>query len=215
MINNYYDRLMKNTRFIYLQILLLLTILAGCSNGDGNGSSTTLTPQEVVDLGWVEFEDHNYIDAKSEFETAIQMDGNLSDAFNGAGWSSGRIPGGLQDAKSHFTAAINLDTTAFDAKGGLIFAEFQLGEWQTVLNRIDTLLKRLPGWRFLHESTVDFQDLRLMTALCYYNLGNYTSALGVIVNINYLNPQFDVDVSTESGRRELLEEIERLGVIHG
>lgn len=211
---NYHKKLMKSIAFYCISSIALIILLWGCSSDDNNPSET-LTAQEVVEIGWTKFENHNYIEAKTEFETAIEMDGNLADAQNGAGWATGRIPGGLQDAKSFFERAITLDSTEFDAKGGLIFIDFQLGEWRQVLKQVDSLLTRLPGWRFLHEPTIDFRDLILTTALCHYNLGEYAKAMEIILNNSYLNPQFDADISTDSGRRELLEELERLGVIHG
>ncbi len=193
-----------------------LFVLASCSGDDGDsGTNAVLTAQEFVDVGWLKFEEQSYEDALADFKAAIQKDASLTDAHTGAGWSSGRLPGNLSVARSYLIDAATLDTAAHDARGGLIFIEFQNNELQSALSRADSLLSRLPGWRFLHDPTVDFRDVKLLTAVCYYNLGNYATSLMIIKKNQFLNPDFDADITTEEGQRELLEEIERLGEIHG
>ena len=87
-----------------------------------------------------------------------------------------------------------------------------LASFSNKFENAELLLEEKPGWRFLHEVTLDFNDVRLMISAAQYNLGNYTESLDTI---RMLNPEFEADVSTVSGRRELLEEIERLRLIHG
>jgi len=187
-------------------------IVAGCDDGDGS-TNASRTPAEMLEWGWNYFEAANYSSALNEFESALRGDPRLSDAQNGAGWAVGRIPGRLNEAPARFAAALSLDTTRYDALGGWAFAIYQLGQYGEAIAKSDSLLRRRPGWRFLHEPTLDQNDLRLMQAACHYNLGDYTASYRKVVD--FLNPSFEADVSTPAGRRELLDEIERLRRVYG
>ncbi len=191
----------------------LLIGLAACGKGGGGEEGVRLTPREIIARGWERFEAMDYAAALGDFESAIGLNETLSDAWNGAGWSAGRVTGRLGEAEGYFAGCLQRDTTRYDALGGWAFVAYQLQNWTGAISKADSLLHRRPGWRFLHQPTVDFHDLRLMTAAAYYNLGDFETALDIIVT--YLNPAFEADVSTPAGRRELLDEIERLRQVYG
>lgn len=198
-----------------LQPLLLLLLitgslgLSGCDDDDDQ--SVQLTASDYLDQGWELFKIYDYSGAFSSFQSSFSLDGNLSDAFNGAGWSAGR--NGERDvAESNFNRCLGIEATHFDALSGLAFTLYQLGRWEESLEKADTLLTKKPGWRFRRETTLDFNDVQLMRAAANYNLGRY-SASSLIVKI--LNNSFEPDTLTISGQRELLAEIERLRQIYG
>jgi len=193
--------------------VLSVASLTGCSNGDDDNKATALTPAEQVEQGWVFFEEGAYSSALSEFTTALSKDATLSDAQNGIGWTLGRTPGRLSEAPQWFDRSLRQDTTRYDALGGWAFALYQLGDWQNALDKSDYLLRRRPGWRFLHEQTLDESDIRLMQAAANYYLGAYDVSYNLVVM--HLNSAFEADVSTPAGRRELLDEIERLRRVYG
>jgi len=192
-------------------LLVGAVLLNGCKKDDGP-SVAVLTPTEQVALGWEYFVGGDYTGSLSEFTLALGRDATLSDAMNGIGWSIGRIPGRLSEAPQWFARALARDTTRYDALGGWAFAAYQLGDWQSAIHKSDSLLHRRPGWRFLHESTVDQNDIILMQAAAYYNLGDFATSL---VSVTSLNAAFEADVSTPAGRRELFDEIERLRRVYG
>ncbi|MDP8239544.1 MAG: hypothetical protein P9X24_10685 [Candidatus Hatepunaea meridiana] len=198
--------------FQVFSLLIFLSVLIGC-NGDTGPSEPEATAQDKVDQGWELFEDADYIPALAAFQSAIDMDATLADAFNGAGWSAGKIPGCLEDAANFFERSQIDNEIPIDALGGWLFVNYQLGEWENVILQAETLMQDQSGWRFYHEQTVDFLDVRLVVAMSYFNLGNFDLSLEIIVL--YLNESFEVDVSTQAGRRELNEEIERLRGIYG
>ncbi len=185
----------------------------GCGGEDGGAQGPELTADEFVEIGWEAFERYDYASALEHFQAAIGRDATHSDALNGAGWSSGRLPGMMETAADYFARSLASDTTEYDALGGWAFVEYSLEEWHSALNKADSLMHRRPRWMFLHEPTVDFHDIRLLAAKVHYNLGDFTASLDVIVT--YLNPSFEADITTEAGRRELLEEIARLGQLYG
>ena len=191
--------------------LLLLTV--GCGDDDSSATGPVLSAQELINEGWDKFEADDWSGALNDFRSAIDLNANLSDAYNGAGWASGKIADGLNNAANYFAISLLNDTTRYDALGGWAFVVYQQGEWQLSIEKADYLLHRRPGWRFLHQSSLDFNDLRLMMVAAWCNLDDYDTAYNIV--INYLNSSFEADINTPEGRRELLEEIERLRRIYG
>lgn len=207
------------TRRVVLTFLIGLASLSvgGCDKDDDNVAGEKLSPSQQVALGWTYFEDGDYTLALQEFDAAIAGDAALSDAWNGRGWALGKLRGRLSEAPACFARALNIDTTRYDAIGGWAFAVFQLddipGNYQSAINKSDSLLHRRPGWRFLHEPTLNEVDVYLLIAASHFNLGAYSASYTTIVD--HLNPSFEADITTPAGRSQLLEEIERLRRING
>ncbi len=202
---------------LYTALVLLVgtfgLTLGGCSKDDKPVAGADLTPEQQVDQGWSYFEEGDYSRALTEFEAASGRNPNLSDAWNGEGWALGKLPERLAEAPSFFARALQTDTARYDAIGGWAFAAYQLGNWQSAINKSDSLLHRRPGWRFLHETTLNEKDLQLLKAAAYFNLGNYASSYSTV--LDHLNPSFEADINTPAGRQELLDEIERLRRVNG
>ncbi len=192
-------------------------IFVGCAGKDDPVGLGDLTPAEQVDQGWTYYEDRDYSSALQEFVSATEREASLADAWNGKGWTLGKLAGRLPEAPACFGRALQIDTTSYDAIGGWAFAVYQLGngesDWRSAIDKSDSLLHRRPGWRFLHEPTLNEYDVRLLLAAAFFNLQDYASSYSTIVD--YLNPAFEADVTTPAGRRELLDEIERLRRVHG
>ncbi|MCF7811191.1 hypothetical protein K9N50_09420 [bacterium] len=214
-----YDR---NGRFVFscmfgIILILFLTVFTGCEK-DESVSAPEITSPDLINQGWDLFEDSEYQLAVDTFLEAIELNVELNNdfkryAYSGAGWSCGKIPGRLNDAEEYFESSIIDSIILLDALGGWIFVEYQLGEWETAISMSEALLETQPAWRFYHEKTLDFMDIRLTMALSYYNLGEYDLSLETI--ILHFNSSFEADISTPAGRRELLEELERLSEVHG
>ncbi len=196
-----------------LAIGLALTTV-GCGDDDPS-TGPALTNDEILDLAWEKFEEGDYSGALAEFQAVTHNDAQMSDGWNGAGWSSARLIGGLNDAAGYFDTALQQDTARYDALGGWAFVVYQQGDWDEAVVKAEALLHRRPGWRFLHEPSLNSDDVYIMIAAAYYNLGgddNYASSYAAV---RELNPAFETDISTPAGRRELLNEIERLRRLHG
>jgi len=201
----------------YLQVISVIAIygglFVGCAKDDDDGDGQAQTAAELTSAGWVKFESGDYVAAAANFQSAVDRNANYSDAYNGLGWTTGRIQSRLNESGGYFARSLALDTTRYDALGGWAFAVYQEGRWGSALSKADSLLRRRPGWRFLHEPTLDFRDMWLMVAAANYNLADYAAAYRAIVE--HLNAGFETDINTPAGRRELLEEIERLRRIYG
>ena len=192
--------------------LMLIVSLGGCSKDD-DGAGSQLSTLALIERGWDSFENMDYTAALNDFQEVMLQDQNLSDAWNGAGWSAGRLNGRLGESAEYFAGCLQRDTTRYDALGGWAFVAYQSADYNGALQKADSLLHRRSGWRFLHQPSIDFHDVQLMMAAAYYNIEDYASSLNVVVL--YLNPSFEADINTTAGRRELLDEIERLRQIYG
>jgi tetratricopeptide (TPR) repeat protein len=198
-------------------LLLFLTIFTGCEKEESI-STPEVTSPDLIYQGWDLFEDSEYQLALDTFLEAIELDVELTDgsrmyAYSGAGWSCGKIPNRINDARTYFELSVVDEIILLDALGGWIFVEYQSGEWETAILMSKSLLESQPAWRFYHEKTLDYQDILLIMALSYYNLGEYNLSLETI--ILHFNSSFEADISTSAGRRELLEELERLSEVYG
>ncbi len=180
---------------------------------EGDPTGPDVTAEDLLGQGWDLFERGEYDSSLVAFMEAIELDNSLSRPYNGAGWSAGRIHGMLEDAGEYFERSLELDVTRYDALGGWTFVVYQLDEWETALEKAEFLLRRQPNWRFLHEPSLDFDDVRLLTASANYKLGRYGTSLEIITM--YFNNTFEADTTSPAGRRAILEEIERLGGIYG
>lgn len=207
------DRAIVKGLIISMLVASFSFSVISCGDDEDDNTQAQLTVQEVSARGWESFKDADYSSALTDFSAVIQRDANYSDAYNGAGWSVGRLPNRLSEAGAYFSRSLQLDTSRYDALGGWSFVEYQLGNYQSSLNKADSLLNRRPGWRFLHQPSVDFRKLRLTKAAAYYSLEQFSNSLSEIRS--YLNADFEADVATQEGRRELLSEIERLRRIYG
>lgn len=200
----------------FLIPLLLLTavlFVTACDKTEDSPTGSDMTAQDHIYEGWKRFEEQRWDDALGSFQAAMGSNGNLADAWNGAGWTEGQQTGKLASAANRFAVCLQKDSTRYDAIAGWAFIEYQQNRWQSAINKADSLLHRRPRWKFLHQQQLDFYDIHLMKAKSHYLLGEYTASLDVIKNL--LNPEFTADVSTPFGRQLLSDEIERLERIYG
>lgn len=186
--------------------------IAGCSDDDDEVTETLTTP-EYISMGWQQFEATDYFNGLTSFKFAFGSAAENNDAYSGAGWCAGRGAGTMNEAAGYFSTAWSGNAANYDALGGWIFVEYQLGNYQEAIDKSLSLLNSKPGWRFLHETSIDFLDIRLTMAASHYYLGQFTESLDLVTT--YLNPTFEADVSNRNGQRELLNELERLRGIYG
>lgn len=189
----------------YFLYFLLLTFIFKC--GEDNGfKPPAKEAEQLTNEGWDRFEYKGYDNALAKFKEAIAKDKNYAEAYNGAGWASARLTN-LSDAVSYFTQCISLSSTHVDAHAGLAFVYNAEKEYQSSVSAAITALSIDSSWLFAHDQTINYQDLHLILAECYFALGNFSDSLA---QVQILNPSFTADVGTFEGRSALAEEIERL-----
>lgn len=196
---------------LFLIVFLALT-LNGCRGSEDGPSGPKLTSDDLTELGWDSFEQSDYQSALDNFKAALGKNPDHIEANNGAGWSAGKLPDHLDEAPGYFAKCLQIDTTIYDALGGWTFVVFQMEDFEAAINKADSLLRRRPVWQFRHEQTLDHFDIRLVLAVSYFSIGEFEASYETV---RFLNRSFETDISTPAGRRELLEEIERLRLIYG
>ena len=192
--------------FIYLMLIILFM---SCGSDSGNTPEQS-SAEELTTSGWLSFEAGEYQVALQKFEDAIQIDNNYIDAYNGAGWSQGRLLN-LNEAISNFLHCRDLDSLFTDASAGLAFVYNAQKNYQSAISHANKTLSQNSQWDFKHDSQLDFKDIHLLLAECYFAILDFESSLA---QVQILNPDFNADLFTFEGRSALAAEIERLrGVI--
>ena len=180
-----------------------LVFAAGCKS-EKHATAPTGDPQSLTGEGWEFFEVGEYTNALAKFRDATAADAGYSEAWTGIGWTQLRL---LQTAEAlaAFQEALRISWNSNDAQAGIAFAYRATVEYVTADSAAATLLARSSIWVFIHDETVNRQDLIVLQAACRYLTGNYAAALAAL---QLVEPDFNVDVSTADGRVRLGARIE-------
>lgn len=200
----------------YLIILMFIGILLLMRCGDNglDSSIPEMTGEELLSSGWSEFEKGNYTKSKEHFLKLIgKRDEFLVDAYTGLGWSESRLNLYVDAINSFNTALEYPDTSTVvynDIYAGLSFAYDALDRHQDCL---DTTENVNGNWHFSHDTTLDYNDIILLKAINYYALGckeNENNFPKCLEEVQRLEPDFNIDISTTGGRGQLAVKIEEL-----
>ncbi|MBN2010901.1 tetratricopeptide repeat protein [candidate division KSB1 bacterium] len=192
-------------------LLIIMNIAIGSAC---NVKSKVEPNQDAVSLtndGWqTYFENKEYQNALNAFKDAIIADQEYTDAYNGAGWASARLSS-LDEAVGYFEQCIGLDATIVDAQAGLAFAYQADMNYTDAISAAKTALQTNSTWSFSHDTSLNYKDLHLLLAACFFATGDYSQSL---TEVRILNSTFNTTVGTIEGKAALAEEIERLrGVV--
>lgn len=188
-------------------LLIAIALSTGCQNGGGGGE----TADQLVKDGWGAYASKSYRSAASKFNQAISMDGNLTDAYNGAGWSYAQLSI-LDTSVLKFTTGRMHDSANTEINAGLGIVENALKAYASSIQFAGSALQKNPAWTFSRDNTVNWSDLQVLLAEDFYALSLYDSSL---VHVKTLNASFTADVSTFAGQKLLSQEIELLRSLYG
>ena len=191
--------------FKYLMFSLMVLLTAGCVSNNGT-TPTDFTAQELTEQGWEKFGTVDYEKASEKFQEAIKMDANYVEAYCGAGWAEARLTN-LASSASYFSQCISLNSSYVDGLAGIAFVYNAQKNYQSAITSATNALNKSSTWAFLHDETLNYKDLHLLLAECYFALLNFSDSL---TQVKILNSSFTADISTYDGRAALAAEIERL-----
>jgi len=198
---------MKRTA-IYL--LLSLAIINGCSK---SATEPEITASDLLSQGWTYFNAGSFSAALTSFQQAKAKDPALVDAYNGSGWCQG-ILGYRDDALATFKSGLIRQFSNLEMRAGISFVYASLDSCQAAIQSDSLVLLSDSLWGFSHkyllsaDQLMNYKEMNLLLAECYYKLGNFTASLDAVKK---LDPAFDIaDVSTSDGQKELLSKIENL-----
>lgn len=179
-----------------------LTLMAGCG-GDGGGGPVD-TAASLTAQGWELYEAADYDGAIGKFDAAIGLDANYSDAYNGLGWSYGKLDS-LSKALTNFNLCVSKGDTRPDPHAGKapVLRDLNPPQFQNAIDAADAALAKDSDFEFEHYGDFNWQDLRLIKAQCYYGLNMYAEAIDEIEELGG-------SVSDSTSASEIAEEIEDL-----
>ena len=192
-------------------LIIMMIVLCGCGSDDGT-SPRPPQPPTLVDQGWDAFETGDFAGAKADFEKAIANDAANSAAHNGLGWANMMLDD-LSGAVTSFDAALTNGFTGADPHAGKAIVQRDLApvDYNAAIVSANAALGIDTNYAFEHDTSLNWQDLRLILAQSHFALGQYTEAN---TQVGALGGNVQ-DGSSSTFVEDLLAEIERLGEMFG
>jgi len=206
-----------------LEVFTSYYYIVTSSNANGTNTSaeksftTQVNSRFLLTRAWSKFEQGQYEEALADFEAALSISVNLSDAYVGLGWSYAFL-GSLDDAKKQFDNAISIDKQLLDAYVGRGMVFLAKHKYYLSLGDLTHVLEENAAYVFSHNTTIDYRDVHIALAEAYFYQGKYSNAQGhvdVLWPDNGLSPgesaTWVVDsVSYATYQEALLSAIEKL-----
>ncbi len=195
-------------------------LVTGCSKsgttdpGDGGGGGETRDAAYYVDQGWASYDAGDFIDARSQFERALNLDSTYVPAISGGAWTSIEL-GYTGLSQSEFERAIAESSGYIPAHGGRAVTSHA-----EALNIPQLAAERLPvtieaaskvlelggeNWQFDRIESIDARHMRVLLALTYFEMAKYSDAQA---QIDILDPGNGLNPGDPDYTRLLLIEIE-------
>jgi tetratricopeptide (TPR) repeat protein len=162
--------------------------------------------------GWERFEAGSYQAAIDKFNKAIECDGSYSDAYNGRGWAQLRLDL-LDEALASFDECLTLTAASADPYAGRApaYRDLEPPRFADAVTTAAAALAMEPRYRFAHDESFDWQDLRLLKAQSHFALNQFDLA---VVEVDSLGGK-EIDPESATFTDDLAAEIERLGSLYG
>ncbi len=162
--------------------------------------------KNYLDDGWDAFTNGDFEQALSDLQTAKSKDPNDPDIRAALGWTYMRLDS-LESADREFGEGSLLSEAPADLAAGWTFVLAAIHNYAASNVQANQILTNDPDWIFEFADGIDHNDIRIVKAENHFLLGEFTSSLNEIKTVN---PDFNADVTTVSGRAQLAGEIERL-----
>ncbi len=190
---------------IYFVIAFFCFVFISC-NEDGTEPIVEKTASQLIAEGWTAYSNKNYQTAISKFAESIQKDATISDAYNGTGWSLGKIDS-LNLSVLSFQTALTRNSSNLEAQAGLAIDYNALKNYMQSNYFALSVLTLDSNWLFSHDTTVNNKDLNLLTAQNYFAQAKFDSSL---LRVQLIDGSFSVDIGTLQGQASLAAKIEEL-----
>ncbi|PIP76338.1 MAG: hypothetical protein COW85_14750 [Ignavibacteria bacterium CG22_combo_CG10-13_8_21_14_all_37_15] len=190
--------------FGYIIIIWSVFVYMGCQ-GTNNPDTVDPYTQKITDA-WGAFSQSNYLSARTLFIEARVSDSTKTDAYLGLAWSYLKLDS-LTLSVDQFSTALRMGLSNADLHAGYAFVLNASKQYSLSNSHAETALNLNPTWVFAYQTLLNKNDLQLLEAQNYFQLGDFATSLTFV---KLLNITFSVDVSTAAGRLALADEIERL-----
>lgn len=177
-----------------------------------------------TEQGWASFQVEDYRGAIGHFGYAQVLDSEYGPAFLGEGWSQAFV-GRLTLARTALEHARSLGLSTHDVSAGLAVVLKLQGNLHRAITEANSVLADEPSYVFSRRVSIDWHDLRLLLAQCWYRLGErYFDRVQAQIDLldpgNGLDPMDPASWVVNGARFEsyaiaLLVELTRLEAIFG
>jgi tetratricopeptide (TPR) repeat protein len=193
--------------------VVAIVFLSGCVTDPDDAitlppidASVSLYDLKVIGA-WVEFESENYDGSISMFREASDIDPLRQDAYLGLGWCYAMMDQ-MEDAIYNFNVAIVKQSDSPDGHASVAFVYLAQNRYEDAIPAAERAIS-LGGEEYVFEWIIEVRtrNLRLLLAESYYALGRYADSQ---LQINILEPDNELDENSQTYKKDLLLEIERL-----
>lgn len=189
-----------------IALLIIALVLCGCPSSDSSVEPHAETYDDLINKGWTEFSDKDYIVAIEKFNAAKSLEPNNFKAYSGLGWTylkNDQLTNSIQE----FSIGAQKEGSGADIKAGWAFVLNADKKYADSNIKIDSTLSSDSNWTFSQGLGLDKNDLFVLRAENFFLLGNFEESLNAV---QVLNPSFLANILTSEGRADLALEIERL-----
>ena len=165
---------------------------------------------DYLETGWGAFSDGDYLQALSDLQTAKIKNPHDPEIRTALGWTYLRLDS-VESADREFADGAQLGSAPVDLAAGWTFVLAAIHGYNASNVQAAQVLTADPNWVFAYAEGIDYLDIRIVKAENHYLLGEFASSL---IEIKIVNPDFDADVSTVTGRIQLASEIEKLRALN-
>jgi tetratricopeptide (TPR) repeat protein len=160
-----------NRFLVFIGIGLLFLIISGCG---GDENSPILNADALISQGWIEYDAGNYEAAIYRHQSALNKDPEKAEAYNGIGWAYTKL-GKVNDSIDNFKKSALKDPSNADAYAGLAGAYFIAGNYEQAIASAKLVLSLKTNYESPHDP-IKANNIRILLAESYYNMGDYPSA---------------------------------------
>jgi len=154
----------------------LAAFLAGCGGGSARPA---FDAEAALAESWTFFETRDYAAAREDFLLVLDQVPGQPEALRGLGWCYAWLDS-LPQAQTTLSAALVAEPGAADAHAGLAAVSHLENDGPAAIAHADSVLLASPRYVFAHDSTVTWEDLRVLIAQSAYYEGDFTRALAEV-----------------------------------
>lgn len=176
-------------------LLPLYLIILSCGIFEGDDPEPESSAEEIIAMGWMNFESGLYQDAIGDFNDALIKDPNALEAYSGLGWSYIRIKS-IENAESNFLTALNENYAGVEMLAGLSAISLAWGQYLDAIEYAESVISANSAWVFEHDSNINFKDIWYIAAIAYFHEGELDEVESAILHIDNGFSIFADDPST-------------------
>jgi hypothetical protein len=203
-------------KHIYILLCVASLFFTACEKKDEQTSISGLSSDYVLKLGWNQYLKGNYDSALPYFLELTTRPNAYLKGYHALGWTYFRLKkivnSDLQFNQFFETDSLQTmtpsDSLYLDVKAGQSFIAYLESNYNESLS----LSGQIPNsWQFSRDFSLNYLDIMVLKAICYYNLQQYSQSLAIVKE---LDPVYSVDLTFIEGIIQLGNKIEQLKAIY-